>query len=49
MGNYSFITEIEDKKTIFHEENALIRTAVTTKKVILKFRARIITLASIES
>lgn len=25
------ITEIEDKKTIFHEKNALIRTAITTK------------------
>lgn len=44
-----FITEIEDKKTSFQQDNALIHTAAKYKNVVSRFRNGIIIMASIQS
>lgn len=43
------MTEIKDKKTISQRDNASIHTAAITKKVVSKYRNRIVIMASIES
>lgn len=43
------MTEIKDKKTISQRDNASIHTAAITKKVVSRYRNRIIIMASIES